>query len=97
MTTTSSLEALDRVTKSGHRHTNAEAVLRTLSAYDSHTAAELTRVLDLDVVEIRRRLYDLHLNSLVLQGDRRKCRVAKTSAIAWEITTEGRELVRRMA
>lgn len=93
----SSKEAEERVTRSGHRHTNAETVLRVLASFGyPATAAEIATITEFDAVEVRRRLHDLHGAGLVRQCGKRPCSVATTSATMWAPELAGLELVARM-
>lgn len=75
-------------TASGKRESHAERVLAALRVFPRSTAAELARHLatDLDVVEVRRRLYDLHRGAprRARATGVRRCTVANRQVQTWE-------------
>lgn len=64
----SSAMAEAELTLSGRRLSNLERVLRSLSEDPGAVASELVEPTGLDVVEVRRRLDDLHKLGLAVQG-----------------------------
>ncbi len=87
-------EAAARHTESGDRFTNcrrAECLVRSYSGgtsaelWDIYCAWNLPKVRVLDLTELRRRLTDLKNQGRIVQGDKRRCRVAKTQAVTWEV------------
>ena len=67
------------------RVTNAARVLDGVRRFPLRTGAELAALLEMDVVECRRRLSDLHAKHLVARDDVRTCTVAGTSAVTWRL------------
>lgn len=65
----SSRIAEEQITLSGQRETNAGKVSAALRACPGAVASELVEPTGLDVVEVRRRLDDLHKLGLAYQGD----------------------------
>ncbi len=87
-----STEARAGHSASGQIKTNALAVHRALANHPNSTAAELWRCLDMDVVEVRRRLDDLRKAGIAEQSGKRKCEVAKTLAFEWRLTPKQMDL-----
>ncbi len=78
-----STEARSRHVASGKMEANAARVLGALTGHPNATAAELSWQLDMDTVEVRRRLSDLQNRGLAEHVSKRKCRVANTLAFEW--------------
>ena len=79
----SSAEAESRVTNSGSRMSQAEAILELVKIRPGKTAVELTEWIDLDRYQVQRRLSDLCAAGRVRKGKRRKCTLKLTSAVTW--------------
>ena len=89
---TTSHEAIERHTESGKRETHCDAVETLVASFSGRTSRELACVWpshstaeDIDLTELRRRLTDLLNQGRVKQGEPRKCRVAGTQAVTWEV------------
>jgi len=79
----SSAEAERRVTDSGSRMSQAEAILELVKSRPGKTAVELTEWIDLDRYQVQRRLSDLCASGAIRKGRRRKCSLKLTSAVTW--------------
>lgn len=73
-----------KVTKSGHRQTQAELVLEALKRRPLHTSAELAEAMGADRFMVARRLPDLMHNNLVRQCGKRECTVTRLESVTWE-------------
>ena len=83
----SSYQAEARVTKSGKRRTDMEAVFAVLQKFRGRTAAELHASnllgMRMDCISVRRRLWDLERRGMARKGEQRKCKIAGTLAVTW--------------
>ncbi len=82
-------EAVARHSESGRRATHCGQVFGIVSTWPGRTSRELeshAQVLyAIDLTELRRRLTDLKNQGRIVQGDQRRCRVAGTLAVVWEV------------
>lgn len=79
-----SYEAAALMDWSGSRFTHAQRVLRFVGALPGRTASEIADFYDnLDVVEVRRRLHDLHVAGLVRQGEPRLAVGRRVREVTW--------------
>ncbi len=79
----SSHEAAERVTRTGARQNQAEAVLEALKTYPGSTSRELAERAGLDRHLVARRLPDLEHANTARQGELRACCYAGRSAVTW--------------
>lgn len=74
-------------TLSGKRASNAERVLRAVEGNPGAVASELVSPSGLDVVEVRRRLDDLHKLGLAVQGAISR-RAGRAQVTWWPVSME---------
>lgn len=77
-------------TRSGRRQRNVDRVLSVLRQRPRSTAAEIAHHAGMDVVEVRRRLYDLHMRKpcRALACGLRTCTVGNRQVQTWEATAD---------
>lgn len=75
-------------TRSGQREANIRRVHLCLMLHPRNTAAELAAILDMEVVEVRRRLSDLKgtrgRGPRARRCDMRLCTIARRQCATWE-------------
>jgi predicted ArsR family transcriptional regulator len=80
---TTSTEALQQFTGSGHRQSHADLVLSVLRTDHGLTIGEIAAALELQNVQVQRRLNDLEDSGLATVGDPRKCSVSGRRCQVW--------------
>lgn len=75
--------AEERHTRSGQRATNAGRVADALRSMPGAVASELAECTGLDVVEVRRRLDDLHKAGRVVQGAAKRRHAGHPAQVTW--------------
>lgn len=63
--------------------TNMRRVCDAVVRFPSRTAGELAGLLDMELIEVRRRLSDAKKMGLVINGEARPCRVRGNRASVW--------------
>ena len=80
-----SLEAEQRINKSGKRASDQHKVLNVVKTYPGHTSRELHEYFlknDIERHGVSSRLSELK-DTHVTQGEKRKCQIANTNAVTW--------------
>lgn len=67
--------------------THMKLVVDKVRNYPGRTAGELSGLLDMELIEVRRRLSDAKRLGLVVNSGARECRVLGNRASVWEVTT----------
>lgn len=81
--------AEEQHTRSGRRATNTEAVATALRSMPGAVASELAERTGLDVVEVRRRLDDLHKAGRVAQGKAKRRHAGHPAQVTWTVVDGG--------
>ena len=78
----SSRRAAEGHTRSGKAASNKALVLDMVTRFPGHTAGEIAYC-EMDVVEVRRRLFDLRCAHQVYRGEQRRCTRAGNLQATW--------------
>jgi len=81
--TSTSLEALRLVMVTGQKETHQRLVMAAVVKYPGLTASELAEIVHLGPVEIRRRLTDLKIQEMAVQGAARRSKGSVCREKTW--------------
>ncbi len=78
-----SREAFQKHIDNGNLKSHRSIVLKGVSTYPGHTAAEVAQKIGLSHVETQRRLSDLCRDGVLLMSGRRRCQVKGSAMSLW--------------
>ena len=79
--------ASDRVTRSGTRQTQANAVLDAVRRFPGSTAVELSKAAGIERYAVSRRLPELERNGFIVRGPARMCAIRHAMMVTWTTRT----------